>query len=32
MPKPNRTGRGGKAPRHVRLYHWMTDSAAWHDL
>ncbi len=30
--KPNRTGRGGKAPRHVRLYNWMTDSPAWHDL
>jgi len=32
MRKPNRTGRGGKALRHVRLYHYMTDSAAWHDL
>ena len=32
MSKPNRTGRGGKTPRHVRLYHYMTDSAAWHDL
>ena len=32
MPRPNRTGRGGKTPRHVRLCHWMTDSAAWHDL
>jgi hypothetical protein len=30
--KPNRTGRGGKEARHVRLHHWMTDSAAWHDL
>jgi len=30
--KPNRTGRGGKIARHVRLYHWMTDSPAWRDL
>jgi DNA-binding transcriptional regulator YhcF (GntR family) len=32
MAKPNRTGRSKKAARHVRLYHWMTDSDAWHDL
>src|SRR6516165_12107433 len=32
MPRTNRTGRGGKAPRHIRLYHWMTNSPAWHDL
>jgi hypothetical protein len=32
MSKTNRTGRGGKTPRHVRLYHYMTNSAAWHDL
>jgi hypothetical protein len=32
MPRTNRTGRGGKAPRHIRLYHWMTDCPAWHDL
>jgi len=30
--KTNRTGRGGSAPRHVRLYHWMTNSPAWRDL
>jgi hypothetical protein len=24
--------RQNKEPRHVRLYHWMTDSPAWHDL
>src|SRR6516165_8499753 len=30
--KPNRTGRSDKAPRHIRLYHWMTDSPAWRDL
>jgi hypothetical protein len=30
--KPNRTGRSRKSPRHVRLYYWMTDSPAWHDL
>jgi hypothetical protein len=32
MAKPNRTGRGGKTLRHVRLYHWMTSSPAWRDL
>jgi len=32
MSKTNRTGRGGKQPRHIRLYHWMTNSPAWHDL
>src|SRR5262249_50355629 len=32
MGRPNRTGRGGSAPRHVRLYHYMTGSPAWHDL
>jgi DNA-binding transcriptional regulator YhcF (GntR family) len=32
MSKRNRTGRGGKTARHIRLYHYMTDSAAWHDL
>ena len=32
MTKTNRTGRGGKTPRHVRLYHWMTNSPAWRDL
>ena len=32
MARHDRTGRGGKAARHLRLYHWMTDSAAWHDL
>ena len=32
MPRANRTGRGGKAPRHIRLYHWMTNSPALHDL
>jgi len=32
MIKINRTGRGRKAPRHVRLYYWITDSPAWHDL
>jgi hypothetical protein len=31
-PKPNKTGRGGSTPRHVRLYHYMMDSPAWHDL
>lgn len=25
-------GRSGKAPRHVRLYHWMLGSAAWQSL
>ena len=24
--------RGEKSPRHLRLYHYMTDSPAWHDL
>lgn len=28
----NRRGRHDKAQRHVRLYHYITDSAAWHDL
>jgi len=32
MSKTNRTGRSSKAPRHVRLYYWMTDSPAWRDL
>ena len=32
MAKTNRTGRSDKAARHVRLYHWMTNSSAWHDL
>lgn len=32
MPRTNRIGRGGNAPRHIRLYHWMTNSLAWHDL
>jgi len=32
MRKPNRTGRGGPTLRHVRLYHYMTDSPAWRDL
>jgi hypothetical protein len=32
MSKTNKTGRSSKALRHVRLYHWMTDSPAWHDL
>ena len=32
MPRTNRTGRSGKASRHIRLYHWMTNSPAWHDL
>ncbi|MDO8877208.1 MAG: hypothetical protein Q8M24_18560 [Pseudolabrys sp.] len=28
----SRNGRDGKSPRHIRLYHYMTDCAAWHDL
>ena len=28
----NATGRSKTASRHVRLYHYMTGSAAWHDL
>jgi DNA-binding transcriptional regulator YhcF (GntR family) len=32
MARTNRTGRSDKAARHVRLYHWLTNSAAWHDL
>lgn len=32
MAKHNRTGRSSSGPRHVRLYHYMTDSPAWHDL
>jgi hypothetical protein len=28
----NRTGRSTKAPRHVRLYHWMMEMAAWRSL
>jgi hypothetical protein len=30
--KPNQKGRRDGAPAHVRLYHWMTDSHAWHSL
>jgi hypothetical protein len=32
MVRPNKKGRRGTEPRHVRLYHYMTDSLAWHDL
>jgi hypothetical protein len=32
MSKVNRTGRARKAPRHVRLYYWMTNAPAWHDM
>lgn len=32
MSSINRTGRSKKAPRHVRLYHWMMESAAWQSL
>jgi DNA-binding transcriptional regulator YhcF (GntR family) len=32
MGKHNKTRRDGKAPRHIRLYHYFTDSPAWHDL
>lgn len=32
MGKHNNKGRDGSSPRHVRLYHYMTDSPAWHDL
>lgn len=28
----DRTGRSKRAPRHVRLYHWMMDTAAWQSL
>jgi len=27
-----RKWKGEKGPRHVRLYHWMTDSPAWRSL
>jgi hypothetical protein len=27
-----RKGRSGKAPRHVRLYHWLQESPAWRSL
>ena len=30
--KLDRKGRATGTNRHVRLYHWLTDSAAWHDL
>jgi hypothetical protein len=32
MSKIDRTGRSKKQPRHVRLYHWLMDCPAWHDL
>jgi hypothetical protein len=28
----DRTGRSKKAPRHVRLYHWLMETAAWRSL
>jgi hypothetical protein len=28
----NRTGRGTKAHRHVRLYHWLMQTPAWRSL
>jgi hypothetical protein len=28
----NRTGRSTKAPRHVRLYHWLMATTAWRSL
>jgi hypothetical protein len=28
----DRTGRSKKVPRHVRLYHWMMETAAWQSL
>jgi hypothetical protein len=28
----NRTGRGTKQPRHVRLYHWLMGTTAWNSL
>lgn len=31
MQRRNKKGRGS-TPRHVRLYHYMTDCPAWHDL
>jgi hypothetical protein len=30
--KANSRGRSGQAPRHVRLYHWLMNTAAWQDL
>ena len=32
MSRHARKGRSDRAPRHVRLYHYMTDSPAWHEL
>ena len=30
--KLSRTGRSDKAPRHVRIYHWVMETAAWQSL
>jgi hypothetical protein len=32
MKRHNKTGRSASTPRHIRLYHSMTDCPAWHDL
>lgn len=32
MARRNRTVRGRTEPRHIRMYHWMMNSSAWHDL
>ena len=32
MPRHNNTGRSKGEPRHVRLYHWMMETAAWQSL
>jgi hypothetical protein len=32
MKKPDHKGNSKKDPQHVRLYEWLTESAAWRDL
>ena len=32
MARHNKTGRSKGEPRHVRIYHWMMDTAAWQSL